>query len=219
MNLPRTPAAVVFDMDGLIFDTERLQFRAAAAAAKSHGGDLPIDVFRELIGKPANTDYDILQAHFGGAVDFEPFEASWRANFLELVERDLDLKPGVVELLNLLDTLSLPRAIATSSQRSKADHHLAKHGLTERFDTVIAWGDYAQGKPAPDPYQAAARTLGVEPETCLALEDSHAGIRSAAAAGMMPIMVPDLVPANDEMHALATHVVSDLHEVCGLLRA
>lgn len=217
MIFPRKAEAIIFDMDGLIFDTEALQFRAAQAAAKSHGRDLPLEVFRKLIGTPANSNDALLIAHFGEAVDYGHFDADWRANFADLVESSLALKPGVSELLDLLDDLKIPRAIATSSQRQNADHHLAQHGLEHRFHAVIAWGDYKSGKPAPDPFETAARRLGHAPEYCASLEDSYAGIRSAAAAGTMPVMVPDLLPANDEMRSLAVHVAKDLHEVREIL--
>jgi beta-phosphoglucomutase-like phosphatase (HAD superfamily) len=82
---------------------------------------------------------------------------------------------------------------------------------------VVAHGDYASGKPAPDPYLKAAERLGVAPVLCLALEDSHSGVRSASAAGMMAVMVPDLIPATDEIQGLCTHVVGDLHDVCRML--
>jgi beta-phosphoglucomutase-like phosphatase (HAD superfamily) len=84
---------------------------------------------------------------------------------------------------------------------------------------VVAHGDYANGKPAPDPFLKAADRLGVAPALCLALEDSHNGVRSASAAGMMTIMVPDLIPPTDEIRDLCTHVATDLHAVCRLVDA
>jgi HAD superfamily hydrolase (TIGR01509 family) len=122
-------------------------------------------------------------------------------------------------LLDLLDTLRLPRAIATSNTHALARRHLDSHGLAERFHGVVAHGDYANGKPAPDPFLTAARQLGVAPAHCLALEDSHNGVRSASAAGMMTIMVPDLIPPTEEIHGLCTLVVDDLHAVCRLVDA
>jgi beta-phosphoglucomutase-like phosphatase (HAD superfamily) len=82
---------------------------------------------------------------------------------------------------------------------------------------VVAHGDYASGKPAPDPYLKAAERLGVAPALCLALEDSHSGVRSASAAGMMAVMVPDLIPPTDEIQGLCTRVVADLHDVRRML--
>jgi HAD superfamily hydrolase (TIGR01509 family) len=129
----------------------------------------------------------------------------------------LAVKPGTHELLDALDALGLPRGIATSSSHKTVQHHLGAHGLGGRFHQIVASGDYAAGKPAPDPYLLAAKRLGVAPPLCLALEDSHNGVRSAAAAGMMTIMVPDLLEATEEISGLCTFVVRDLHVVRRLL--
>jgi len=91
------------------------------------------------------------------------------------------------------------------------------HGLAERFDAIVGRGDYAAGKPAPDPFLKAAERLGVEPRLCLALEDSHNGVRSACAAGMMTVMVPDLVPPTEDIRSLCIAIAADLHGVRELL--
>ena len=96
-------------------------------------------------------------------------------------------------------------------------HHLAAHALHGRFHAVGAQGDYAASKPAPDPYWIAAGRLAVDPRSCLALEDSYAGVRSASSAGMATIMVPDLLQPTDEIRRLCAHVATDLHEVRGLV--
>jgi HAD superfamily hydrolase (TIGR01509 family) len=129
---------------------------------------------------------------------------------------NLALKVGVRELLSRLDELKLPRAICTSSSHADVDHNLQLHGLIGRFDAIVASGDYMRGKPAPDPFIRAAEMLGVTPGACLALEDSFNGIRAAAAAGMVTVMVPDLLPPTDEIRQLCHFVASDLHVVRGL---
>ncbi|WP_246798833.1 HAD family hydrolase [Rhizobium leguminosarum] len=138
-------------------------------------------------------------------------------HFTVLATTQLRLKPGVVELLDVLDQLKLPRCIATSSSHSTVQSHLSAHGLAGRFDAVIAHGDYAASKPSPDPFLTAAKRLSVEPALCLALKDSFNGVRSASAAGMMIFMVPDLLSPTPEIHSLCTGVVSDLHAVRKLI--
>ena len=96
---------------------------------------------------------------------------------------------------------------------------MTAHDLVERFHEIVAHGDYAAGKPAPDPYLKAAKRLGVEPRLCLALEDSHNGVRSASSAGMMTIMIPDLLKPTDEIRGLCTFVLDDLHAVRRLVLA
>jgi HAD superfamily hydrolase (TIGR01509 family) len=217
MSLPCRPAAVVFDMDGLLFDTEALYQEAGGLAARDFALEMTPELFRNLIGLPWPATSALLQRHFGPSFSVDLFAMAWRGHFNVIVETRLALKPGVPELLDRLDELGLPRAIATSSSHKTVQHHLTFHDMVDRFHHVVASGDYAAGKPAPDPYLKAAERLGVEPGLCLALEDSHNGVRSASTAGMMTIMVPDLLEATDEIRGLCTLVVRDLHAVRGLL--
>ncbi len=217
MSLPRRPEAVVFDMDGLIFDTERLYQEAIMAAAKEVGQPMEPEIFRAMIGRPWLRSRQFLVGHYGPSFAVDEFRTAWNRHFDVIVETRLSLKPGVVELLDLLDDLALPRAIATSSAHHTVRHHLAAHGLTERFHHVVAHGDYENGKPAPDPYVRATELIRVDPARCLALEDSYNGVRSAVAAGMMTVMVPDLLDATDEIRELCAMVVPDLHAVRDLV--
>ncbi len=210
------PAAVIFDMDGLLFDSEVLAHDAMMAASKELGGGFTTEDFLTLVGRPSSANRALLQARLGSQGDVDMFEAVWERHCVGL-RSALTLKPGVMDLLAQLDDLGLPRAICTSSSRVDVDYNLALHGLTGRFQAIVAAGDYVHGKPAPDPFLRAAEVLGVKPEECLALEDSHNGVRSASAAGMRTVMVPDLLPATDEMWRLCHRVVSDLHDVRRML--
>lgn len=216
MSLPRPVKAVVFDMDGLLFDTERLYEKAFISAARELGHEADHDTFCLLIGAPWATGRRILLERYG--VDFRVDELTgvWMRHFRQLIEVDLPLKAGALELLALLDEIGLPRAIATSSSHRTVQHHLAMHKLAERFHAVVAEGDYANGKPSPDPFLLAAARLKTDPTHCLALEDSHHGIRAAHAAGMMAVMVPDLLQPTDEIRALC-RVVESLHDVPALI--
>lgn len=213
MALARMPAAVVFDMDGLLFDTETLYREAALAAAAAWGHALPDRLFLSLVGRPWTANRAALLDHYGAGFAVDAFQAEWVRQFEAIVDARLALKPGVARLLDLLDELRLPRAIATSSHHADVRRNLAAHGMAGRFDAVVAHGDYARGKPAPDPFLVAAGRLGVPPQLCLALEDSHNGVRSAAAAGMAVVMVPDLLAATAEMEGLCRFVARDLDRV------
>lgn len=212
IHLPRPPRAVIFDMDGLLLDTE-IHYRASVISA-ARERSLPIDerVYEGMMGQPWAGISALFKRSWGDDFDADGFRVLWLEHFHALLEKDLRLKAGVVELLDLLDALDLPRAIATSSAHHQVEHHLAGFDLHRRFDAVVAQGDYRRGKPAPDPYLVAAERLGVAPEDCLALEDSHNGIRSAHAAGMMAVMVPDLLAPTEEIEALCAHVAQDLTE-------
>lgn len=213
MTLPRPIAAVIFDMDGLLFDTEPLYYKAMCRAASEKQFILPRTLYLDMVGLPWESTYAQLRSHYGSAFAAEDFCERVKRHYSGLLSGEVRLKSGVIELLDLLDDRRLPRAIATSSERAMVDHHLAAHDLSRRFDVVVAAGDYTDGKPHPAPYLSAATMLGIDAACCLALEDSHNGVRSASAAGMMTIMVPDLLPPTEEMRRLCTLVAQDLHEV------
>ena len=219
MRLPRPVRAVVFDMDGLLVDTEAMSKDAMTVAARQQGVELPHELFVRMVGLNFATSGAIVAEHFGPGFDVPAFQAESTRLFRAAGDIGVALKSGVVELLDLLDELKLPRAIATSSPHHDVERNLGRHGLRERFDAVVAGGDYPRSKPFPDPFLTAAEALGIDPGHCLALEDSHNGIRAAHAAGMMAVMVPDLLEPDEEMHALCVRIIESLHEVRGLIAA
>jgi len=219
MTLPYRPSAVVFDMDGLLFDTEALWQEALLSAAAEGGHEVVDELYRSSIGVRRSQCRNLFLSHFGENFPFDDFHQNWRRHFWLIAENKLALKPGVIELLEVLDQFRLPRAIATSSSRTTVERHLASHSLMDRFDEIICRGDYENGKPAPDPFLKAAERLGIEPRLCLALEDSHIGVQSAAAAGMMTVMVPDLLEPTQEICTLCVFVARDLHQVRDLVLA
>lgn len=217
MSLPRTVKAVVFDMDGLLVDSEVVYCEALIAQAASMAVELPMAVVLRMIGHTWPGSSLVLREHFGPDFDTERLREGSIERFYQLGRAGVALKTGVRELLDHLDLVRLPRAICTSSRRVDVDHHLSAHDLTNRFHAVLAQGDYPRPKPNPDPYLKAAETLGFDPADCLALEDSHNGVRAAAAAGMMTVMVPDMLDPTEEMHSLCVRIARDLHEVRELL--
>jgi HAD superfamily hydrolase (TIGR01509 family) len=215
-TLPRKADAVILDMDGLMFDTEALYRDAVIAAADDGGHDISTAFYLSTIGMSVEATRTAFRERCGKDFDFDLFWAT-AEQFREITKLQLCMKQGLVELLDLLDSAGLPRAIATSSRHEDVRHNLGLHGLLDRFETVIARGDYARGKPQPEPFLKAAERLGVRPESCIALEDSYHGVRAASAAGMMTIMVPDLLPPTREMEELCVYIARDLHEVCAVI--
>jgi len=217
MKLPRSVKAVVFDMDGLLVDTELVVFEAMKASCLGVGREMSFDLFKRLVGLPGHASDAIVTEHFGDGFDIAVWREGVAHHFREIAAAGIALKAGVIELLDVLDARGLPRAVATSSTRQAVDHSLGQHGLIERLGAIISRELQTHHKPHPDPFLKAAAAMGVAPADCLALEDSHNGVRAAAAAGMMTIMVPDLLDPTEEMQGLAVHVAQDLHEVRALL--
>ncbi|THD61127.1 HAD family phosphatase [Phenylobacterium sp.] len=219
MNLPRAVKAVVFDMDGLLIDTETVIFRAMERATAAIGREMPFAVFQRMVGLQDADSDRIVMDHFGEGFDLAAWSQGVSAHALEEMEAGVALKAGVEEILDYLSAQEIPCAIATSSSRRAVDRSLGRRGLDTRFAAIITRELQTRGKPHPEPYLKAAEALGVDPADCLALEDSHNGVRSASSAGMMTIMVPDMLDPTEEMRTLTVRIARDLHEVRELLEA
>jgi HAD superfamily hydrolase (TIGR01509 family) len=216
---PRPVAAVVFDMDGTLIDSESV-YHAAMADALVKLGLAPEKAFLHgLNGLPGPVVNGMIRARFGDDFPFETFRAHYLARREELVGAGIPLKPGAAEALRFVAGLGLPRALATSSQREAALGHLGRLDVLGHFDVVVTRDDVTRAKPFPDLFLTAAERLGVAPRDCLAVEDSHAGVRAALAAGMMTVMVPDVVPATDELRASCVAVHASLYELPRLFPA
>jgi HAD superfamily hydrolase (TIGR01509 family) len=213
MAFPHPIRAVVFDMDGLLVDTEILIRDLIMQLAPKFGAELPESVFQQMVGLPSDASDAVARAHFGPDYPLEALEAEMTVHVRAAMEIGVALKTGVVELLDYLDATGIPRAIATSSSHGAVQRTLGPSGILPRFHTIVAAGDYPRGKPNPDPFLTAAARLGVPPQQCLALEDSHNGVRAAHAAGMMTVMVPDLLVATDEMREKCHAIAETLHHV------
>jgi len=219
VSFPRGVQAVVFDMDGLLLDTETVYQAAMIEAGRAFGVDFTAATYRSMVGKTNPECAGMLRDLYGQAFPVEDyFKRTW-ADVEMILEAEVRLKTGVMEILDYLDALGLPRAIATSNSRQAAERYLGRFDLFKRFHVVVAHADVTRHKPHPDPYLEAARRLNVHPTLCLALEDSHPGVRAAHAAGMMTVMVPDILDPNDEMHEKCIHVADSLHVVMDLLKA
>jgi HAD superfamily hydrolase (TIGR01509 family) len=217
VTLPRAVEAVVFDMDGVLVDSECLFRDAMMEVSREQGRELPQAIFMRMVGGPRDQNRLVVLEHFGADFDFETWITAANARALARMVDGLDLKPGALELMDQLEGAGIPKAVATSAGRSAVERELGPAGLIPRFAAIVTRDDCDRGKPHPDPFLIAAERLGVAPEACLALEDSHNGVRAAAAAGMMTIMVPDLLEPTEEIRALCLAVLPSLHEVRRLL--
>ena len=219
MSFPRTIRAVVFDMDGLLVDTEAVVYRAMQQATVGIADEFPMTTFLQMVGLPNQASDEIVRNHFGAGFDLTTWNAAVSRHFREELAAGIALKAGVFEILDHLDEIGMPRAIATSSSLESVRASLGPHSIVDRFHALITRDVQNNHKPHPEPFLKAAAALGVDPADCLALEDSHNGVRSASSAGMMTVMVPDMLDPTEEMHSLCVRIAADLHEVRALLVA
>ena len=188
--------AIIFDMDGLLLDTETLSFESFIATAARYDLDVGIDDYRDMIGLNAATGIDILRAMLPPHLDAVAFKNEWLDVYRQLLLDDVPVKAGAHAFLASLHQMDMPRAVATSSSGQKARAILQETGLMPYIQHVTGGDEVPAGKPAPDVYLDAARKLGIDKGDCLALEDSNNGTTAALAAGMQVIQMPDLAPSN-----------------------
>ena len=175
------PAAVLFDNDGLLLDTEVLWTRAEAALFERFGLTFTIDHKRELIGTSGALAEATISRQLGRPGEGAALMAELHEMVMEEALKGVEPMPGARELLDRLD--GVPVGVASNSPRSFVERTLEAAGLRERFGCVLSAGDVGHPKPAPDVYVALARALGADPADCVALEDSPTGVAAARAAG------------------------------------
>lgn len=213
--------AVVFDMDGVLFDTERLFMDAWRIVATKR--QIPPERIEKVIlgsvGLNMNDTKALFLRECGEDVPFDELFEACRICAEEMLEKDgLPMKPGVREILDYLKAAGYRIALASSTSTPRVMSHLERAGITGYFETVIGGDRVEHSKPQPDIYLIACRELDVEPENAVAIEDSPNGIRSAHAAGMHPIMVPDLIAPTPEIEALVDARCESLLEVKALFQ-
>jgi HAD superfamily hydrolase (TIGR01509 family) len=182
--------AVVFDLDGLMFDTEALFFRVSSQALAARGKPFTRETMLSLIGLRADAALRIWKTLAGADEPVEDLLADVRQRFLAEMDTAVHPTPGLFVLLDHLTRRALPLAVATSSRRAYADRLLTQHGLADRFELILASEDVTRGKPDPEIYRLAASRFGVPPGSMLVLEDSPAGLAAAKGAGAIAVGVP-----------------------------
>jgi HAD superfamily hydrolase (TIGR01509 family) len=196
--------ALIFDMDGLMLDTERIALAAWEGALADVPLQLPEGFFLRLIGKRSTDSQELVRQSAGPGAPVERLWERWGVHFERITtDNPIPLKPGVPELLDYVDAAGLPKIVATSTGGPRARECLDNAGILRRFTDIVSGRDVPVGKPAPDIFLEAARRLERAPRECVVLEDSGPGIEGAHAAGTVPVLIPDLHPPEPPVRALA----------------
>ncbi len=214
----KSDIAVIFDMDGTIFDSERLVLDCWMRIGEKYGIPDIGEVFVQCIGTNKVRTQEIVFGHYGRNFPYEKFSEESSVLFHEITDKEgLPVKAGAREILAYLREQKIPLGLASSTRLAVVTQELKDAGLYEYFQTVVGGDLLKNSKPAPDIYLMTCERMGVLPQNTYAIEDSYNGIRSAHAAGMRPIMVPDMMAATEEMERLSERVFADLVQVRGYL--
>lgn len=209
---------VIFDMDGLMFDTERLWDTFWAPCCEKLGLPAPPADFcpgcRGLAGENLRNH---IHRYYPAIDPQRLLDEVWAYGAAQMA-KGVPCKPGLRELLGYLETIGMPRIVASSSPRDMIEMNLQTTGTARYFHDVVCGADVANSKPSPDIFLEAARRIGLPADDCLVLEDSFNGVRAGHAAGAVTVMVPDLAEPTQEILGLCHRCCHDLHEVLALLK-
>lgn len=216
-RLPDRIAGVLFDMDGTLLDSEATHLRAFRDAGHAIGWPIPDALLLDMVGIHRDANAAMLRDRLGSDFPLADFYARGDALFEAAAEAGIPVRPGARALLAHLARSGIPLAIVTSTDAPFAQQRLARAGLLDFFATIVTRSDVTRPKPDPQPYAIAAQRLGVAPAACIAVEDSHTGVRSALAAGIATVMVPDLLPPTPALARACAHVLGSLADLHALL--
>lgn len=206
--------AVVFDMDGVIFDSERLVLECWEKIGEKYHLEGMRDAFLPCIGTNDIKTREIVLERYGADFPYDEFRRESSRLYHDIVDQGgLPVKTGVRELLSFLKKHAIPIALASSTRLEVVTQELKQAGLYEYFGVVMGGDQLKRSKPEPDIYLMTCERLGVQPICTYAIEDSYNGIRSAYSAGMKPIMVPDMLPPTEEMREKSVVVLENLRQV------
>lgn len=210
---------VIFDMDGLMFDTEPLWTKAwYSVLPRFDIPEVPAALPDACRGTAGEVTYAIMRKYLGETIDAPAIWAEMKSEVHRMLELGVTKKPGLDELLAFLAERNTPMAVASSSPLATIKMDLANAQVSEYFTYLVSGEDVDRPKPDPLVFILSAERMGTAPERTLVLEDSYNGVRAGAAGGFITVMVPDMIAPDDEMQRLCTRICADLSEVCVLLK-
>ena len=211
---------LIFDMDGTILDSERFSYGCFKEVFASHGADCREEYYRRIIGTTRPLTKQILKEIFGDSIDIEKALQEITALELEKYEAGatIPVKKGYFELREYMKQHGIEAALATSTRREKAERKLVHNGVGLGFSHMICGDEVTHGKPHPEIYQSIMKEIPASSEEVFVLEDSPNGVRSAHAAGLRVIMIPDMVAPDKEIEGMLYGKAEDLGKVISYLK-
>jgi HAD superfamily hydrolase (TIGR01509 family) len=204
----------IFDMDGLLLDSELLALKAFEAGCSQFNLGDQTDLFMQFVGTNADKGNAVMKQALDDLIDVDEFIATWRGIYADWIAKEpVPLKSGVKDVLMHLTSLNIPIAVATSTKTVAAENKLKMAGIFDYFEVVIGGDQVSHSKPKPDIFLKAAASLACEPSSCIAFEDSPNGVKSAVAAGMTVVQIPDMIEPDDALLKLGHIVLDNLSDV------
>ena len=209
--------AVIFDMDGLMLDTQHVWDETIEATADEFGIELKPGFLDAVRGSSGDDIVAVCEKWLGPDIDIRGYLRRIWENADAVFSTHIDKKPGLDELIAWLQDHNMPMAVASGSKLEQIEHHMDMVGLGGCFDVMVSGFDVDRAKPFPDVFLVTAERLGVDPAHTIVLEDSHNGLRAAHAGGFLPVMVPDVAPPTEEMRMICWAICDTLADVIPLL--
>lgn len=216
----KMPQAVLFDMDGLMIDSEKVTYEGYQELCRKEGVEMDLETYKKCLGKPVRGIWQVFYDAYGNDFPIERIMKENHARMAHVFETEgVPLKEGLKELLIWLNEQKIPCVLATSSTRNRVDQILERAGLTELFKDAVCGDEVTKGKPNPEIFLTAAQKAGVPSEECLVLEDSEMGILAAADGSLPVICVPDMKYPEEEYANRCEAIVPSLLDVLNLLQS
>lgn len=210
---------VLFDMDGTMFDTETMSIYGWEVTAKKYGIDISREFMIGCMGLVTDAIRDRFYDRYGREFDYYKFRADKMKAMADVIEKSgVPHKKGLTNLLEYLKQSGIKCAVATSTTNARAMYNIERGGVLDYFDEIISGDMVSRGKPEPDIYVYAAGRLKLLPAECMVLEDSRNGILSAHASGAVSVLIPDIIPVDNDMLAAADYKLDDLGAVIDLIK-
>lgn len=209
----------VFDMDGLMFDSERITYNGWQKLMDENGYEYSINVFKQTVGRRKKEVEQFYYSKYGKDFPYRKLSEIQRNNYINFVmTKGAPVKKGLYEILEFLKEHDIKIALATSTSRQTSLVNLESAKVKKYFNALVCGEDVTNGKPDPEVFLTAAKRIGIEPDQCVAFEDSFNGIRSAFASGMTTVMVPDFIQPTDEILTMVNYLCSDLSNAVEVLK-